>query len=282
MTRRRAFTLVELLVVVAILVVLLALLSPALSRALYQAQLVQCAANQRVIGTAAINYTFSHKRFYPQRKNMPSGQSYAYLQPNNLTSPIETGYDLRPMLRQDLGLKINQNMQCALVEPVELEETLDDEFVFANQLMFFGWYYYINGQQLAGMTRYGDRFEAPTPGNRRKSFNLLVGDFDINRWGQGYQSSHPDPSIGLMFNLAAKRVGVATAVTFPHTISYWWTGMNPTRNPPRGPIDLNFMYDDGAVHRFDRMLTDDREERSERILNNYAQVETYYFQVPSH
>jgi prepilin-type N-terminal cleavage/methylation domain-containing protein len=278
---RHAFTLIELLVVITIIVVLLALLTPSLDRAIYQAELLQCSGNQKVIGTAAIQYCFENKRYYPNRTNMPTGDSNAYLQPNNLTSPVEIGYDLRPMLRDKLGLKINQNMQCAMVEPVDLEDTLPDEFVFGNQLMFFGWYYFIGGQRLAGMHKYGDRFTAPTPGDGRKRFNLLVGDFDLNRYGQGYQCSHPDQSTGHMYNLAAKRVGLFTAVTFPHTISYWWTGMNPTQSPARGPLDLNFMYDDGSVRRFDNMLTDTEEERGELILNNYAQRETYYFQVPA-
>src|SRR4051812_24495988 len=64
MSRRRAFTLVELLVVVAILAILVALLLPALSRARQQALSVKCAANLRVMGHALTLYTGTYG-YYP-------------------------------------------------------------------------------------------------------------------------------------------------------------------------------------------------------------------------
>lgn len=53
---RRAFTLVELLVVVAIFAVLLAMLLPAISRARRQMNLTQCTANLRELGQAMMVY----------------------------------------------------------------------------------------------------------------------------------------------------------------------------------------------------------------------------------
>src|ERR1043165_1931025 len=52
----RAFTLIELLVVITIIVVLLALLTPALDKAMYQAELAVCGANLRAIANGAIPY----------------------------------------------------------------------------------------------------------------------------------------------------------------------------------------------------------------------------------
>jgi prepilin-type N-terminal cleavage/methylation domain-containing protein len=160
----RGFTLVELLVVITIIVVLLALLAPALDRAIYQADLVRCAANQRVVSTAATNYAFSSKRSYPHRP-MPAENTDNWLNPNQLQHPFQSGYDLRPMLRDELGLKINENMQCPLVTPIDLDERpLPDEFIFGNQAMWFGWHYQLgnNGPVLRGMKRLGDRFEWQT------------------------------------------------------------------------------------------------------------------------
>ena len=56
MRRRTAFTLVELLVVVAIVALLVAILLPALNRAREQARRVQCASNLRQLAFATIMY----------------------------------------------------------------------------------------------------------------------------------------------------------------------------------------------------------------------------------
>jgi prepilin-type N-terminal cleavage/methylation domain-containing protein/prepilin-type processing-associated H-X9-DG protein len=62
--RRRGFTLVELLVVVAIVTILVALLVPALSRAREHVNRVKCAANLRSLGQAMELYV-QHYGWYP-------------------------------------------------------------------------------------------------------------------------------------------------------------------------------------------------------------------------
>src|SRR5947209_4306556 len=65
MSRPRAFTLVELLVVVAIVGVLVALLLPAVMQARQAARRAGCANNLHQIGLAAMNYVDAQQVFPP-------------------------------------------------------------------------------------------------------------------------------------------------------------------------------------------------------------------------
>jgi prepilin-type N-terminal cleavage/methylation domain-containing protein/prepilin-type processing-associated H-X9-DG protein len=63
--KRKAFTLVELLVVIGIIAVLIAMLLPALNKAREGARAVQCLSNMKQLATATIMFANEHKGYMP-------------------------------------------------------------------------------------------------------------------------------------------------------------------------------------------------------------------------
>jgi prepilin-type processing-associated H-X9-DG protein/prepilin-type N-terminal cleavage/methylation domain-containing protein len=74
--RHKAFTLVELLVVIGVIATLIALLLPALNRAREQAKQIKCASNLRSMGQAMVMYTDEWK-FFPGCYNTAHSPPYA-------------------------------------------------------------------------------------------------------------------------------------------------------------------------------------------------------------
>jgi prepilin-type N-terminal cleavage/methylation domain-containing protein/prepilin-type processing-associated H-X9-DG protein len=92
----RAFTLVELLVVIGIIGILVALLLPAVGAAREAARRTACINNMRQIGLAVLNFESAHKAFPPAHVEHPRRHSgFAYILPYIEEQPIHNLYDFK-------------------------------------------------------------------------------------------------------------------------------------------------------------------------------------------
>ena len=227
----RAFTLIELLVVVAITVVLLALITPALDKAVYQAELTVCAARQKGIGSSVTAYAMDSKRWYPARAPAPQASWRTWQLVMPFTS-AQDPFDFRTTLRP--ALAINKMLNDPLTSTVDMETNVLTTWVYAPYSLWFGFAY--SGQP--GMYKVGDRW-GWTVGTKSGNSLVLAGDLDETNYAAYVYGGHPDADGYTHQDLAQDDINF-------NTYSRWIssTGFN------RGQVDLNFLYSDGAVTRF--------------------------------
>jgi prepilin-type N-terminal cleavage/methylation domain-containing protein len=98
MTRKRGFTLIEILVVVAIIALLAAILIPSLSEARRVSKRTVCLANLENIHKAFVSYLHNNRDTFPvDVARLPSD-------PTNLTLPIKKTRALPDLLQKEMGM----------------------------------------------------------------------------------------------------------------------------------------------------------------------------------
>jgi prepilin-type N-terminal cleavage/methylation domain-containing protein len=242
----KAFTLIELLVVVTIIVVLLALLTPAVDRAIYQADLAVCGANQRGFCSAVSAYAAANRRFYPERGSVKQGFCVVDLKRGPVTDPNQPFIDDRPVILQFAPLKM---LVDPLVKSVDLS-TAKSNFVRSS---WYGLYFGAGFRGNPMMRKLGDRFRFTTgtaAGAVDAEFDLIIADADVSAFDIDTDLvGHPDAD-GRLANLVAENQSPAQGIDSgldptSLAVSYW----AEQSVGQRGPVDLNFTHADGSVER---------------------------------
>ena len=250
--RHDGFTLIELLVVVTIIAVLLAMLTPALDKAVYQAELVRCAAQLRGVGGAAFTYAMDARRSYPYRvgaRNRDWSEANL-LKDANPTSP-GSDWDERPVLRLAMNLRW---LVCPLTGRIDPDhDEIDTLLVYSTYNLRFD-FGFIGESRMA---RIGDRWTFANDKGEH-AWSIIAHDFSTTSldlpasWG-----THPDAD-GVLKNTVLQDQLVGLTAPIKATGSRWDASVKE-----RGTVDLNYAYEDGSVYRLDRVGWDDR--RDERV-----------------
>lgn len=97
MRRNHGFTLMELMVVIAVIIILAGFLTPALSRARKQARKVECMNNLKQLSIAFHSYALDYSELFPSTQAqltggeyLPAGSTIFQCPASNLTYEIDT------------------------------------------------------------------------------------------------------------------------------------------------------------------------------------------------
>ena len=224
--RAKRFTLIELLIVVAIILILVALLLPMLSKAKKRARNAICVSNLRQSAMAIFTYSNDNNTHYPYRSVDES-----WWPGHNIISFTDASgtHDDRDLFRP--YFENWQILNCSFTSPnhEKLDKTTAKNVQLSYEL-YFGSHIDRN-ESNSGMMKQGDviTFE----GNE---FSILIADMDRVRKGSSgfWRSAHPDYNpANLTFRAANNENEFFTR---------WAKGVQA-----RGYVDRNFLMDDGSV-----------------------------------
>lgn len=270
-SHRGGFTLVELLVVVAIMAVLLALLMPALDQAVYQAELAVDGTNLAGIAKGVTAYAVDYKRSYPARGAVAGSW------PADRIADHGRGRDARLPIKSYISL--NGHLNCPLVKWLDIENLGNPPVpngtwaVHSTYALWWGWQYF---NSPAGSERGSFKLYSPFTWNGG-SWDLIASDhattYPPGNWGY---STHQD-KLGLGYQRYYADQEASSGPTQSYSWSFW---MNPSS---RGPLDLHFARQDGSVMRIVDVLWDEAGNTAdERMTKVPARTNAAYTTAAEH
>ena len=241
---KQKFTLIEVLVVVAIIGILASLLLPSLSKSRYKARLAVCTENMRQNSLALYNYADDNDQYWPQRT----------MTELHLLEPSSAG---RSLLASYISL---DSLFCPLNKP-EFDPKTDTtaELGGAYEMYYGQALINVDGhRETTALLKVGDRITWGWDGIDN-SFSVLLADNDqYNVDESKWVSSHPSKGVS--------RSEISTA-----TYKAWlYRGYDS-----RGTLDRNFLYEDGSVKRVNNIIspgptTDAHDPRMARVRARHS------------
>jgi len=269
-TRGSGFTLIEVLVVVAIIALLVSILLPSLTKAREQAKRTLCASNQHQIGLAMVAYSVDHKNTLPYRGWFPYTVAEAMHESLGYGGNVKVLCNLgllhnwnnakRSWVGKDWNVIYCPNMYYVRDVPSGLGSIADADYRFSH-----GGYDYAVPLCSRG----------PRDANRRKGGSYpRLGEKNVyprEYINEGYWLTLQEKQ-GLPEDIegAAPRLPQGNQAL----VSDWQIGMNPKESHGNG---FNVLYSDGHAKFFQAVLlpTTGRGDYKTRVLPD--QYDTWYY-----